>query len=106
MKKMRSLPALGRASAESPALTSGIESPALTMGRGHGASGGIKAALEDDNATRWHYLCPSAMARGHLATLQRVTVRVFVMLGIYFVSVKYVFVCIKLMCVCVKFLKI
>jgi hypothetical protein len=32
-----------------------------------------------------------------------VTVRVFVMLGIYFVSVKYVFVSIKLMCVCVKF---
>jgi hypothetical protein len=34
-----------------------------------------------------------------------VIVRVFVMLDIYFVSVKYVFVCIKLMCVCVKFLK-
>jgi hypothetical protein len=32
-----------------------------------------------------------------------VTVRVFVMLGIYFVSVKYLFVSIKLMCVCVKF---
>jgi hypothetical protein len=35
-----------------------------------------------------------------------VTVRVFVMLGIYFVNVKYIFVCIKLMCVYVKFLKI
>jgi hypothetical protein len=35
-----------------------------------------------------------------------VTVRVFVMLDIYFVSVKYVFACIKLVCVCVKFLKI
>jgi hypothetical protein len=34
-----------------------------------------------------------------------VIVRVFVMLDVYFVSVKYVFVCIKLMCVCVKFLK-
>jgi hypothetical protein len=31
-----------------------------------------------------------------------VTIRVPVMLGIYFVSVNYVFVCIKLMCVCVK----
>jgi hypothetical protein len=28
-----------------------------------------------------------------------VTVRVFVMLGKYFVSVKYVFICIKLACV-------
>jgi hypothetical protein len=28
-----------------------------------------------------------------------VTVRVFVMLGKYFVSVKYVFICIKLVCV-------
>jgi hypothetical protein len=35
-----------------------------------------------------------------------VTVRVFVMLDIYFVSVKYVFVTVKLVCVCVKFLKI
>jgi hypothetical protein len=35
-----------------------------------------------------------------------VTVRVFVMLGMYFDSVKYVFVCIKLMCVYVKLLKI
>jgi hypothetical protein len=35
-----------------------------------------------------------------------VTVCVFVMLGIYFVSAKYMFVCIKLMCVYVKFLKI
>jgi hypothetical protein len=35
-----------------------------------------------------------------------VTVRVFVMLGIYFVSVKYMFVSIKLMCVYVKLLKI
>jgi hypothetical protein len=35
-----------------------------------------------------------------------VTVRVFVMLGIYFVNVKYMFVCIKLICVYVKFLKI
>jgi hypothetical protein len=35
-----------------------------------------------------------------------VTVRVFVMLGIYFVSVKYMFVRIKLMCVYVKLLKI
>jgi hypothetical protein len=35
-----------------------------------------------------------------------VTVRAFVMLGIYFVSMKYVFVSIKLVCVCVKFLKI
>jgi hypothetical protein len=35
-----------------------------------------------------------------------VTVRVFVMLGIHFVSMKYMFVCIKLMCVYVKFLKI
>jgi hypothetical protein len=31
-----------------------------------------------------------------------VTVHVFVMLDIYFVSVKYVFVCVKLVCVCVK----
>jgi hypothetical protein len=35
-----------------------------------------------------------------------VTVRVFVMLDIYFVSVKYVFVTVKLVCVCVKLLKI
>jgi hypothetical protein len=35
-----------------------------------------------------------------------VTVRVFVMLDIYIVSVKYVFVSIKLMCVGVKLLKI
>jgi hypothetical protein len=35
-----------------------------------------------------------------------VTVRVLVMLDIYFVSVKYMFVSIKLMCVYVKFLKI
>jgi hypothetical protein len=35
-----------------------------------------------------------------------VTVHVFIMLGKYFVSVKYVFVCIKLMCVYVKLLKI
>jgi hypothetical protein len=35
-----------------------------------------------------------------------VTVRVLVMLEIYFVSVKNVFVCIKLMCVYVKLLKI
>jgi hypothetical protein len=35
-----------------------------------------------------------------------VTVRVFVMLGIYFVSVKYMFVSIKFMCVFVKLLKI
>jgi hypothetical protein len=35
-----------------------------------------------------------------------VTVHVFVMLGIYFVSVKYVLVCIKFMSVYVKFLKI
>jgi hypothetical protein len=35
-----------------------------------------------------------------------VTVRVFVMLDIHFVSVKYVFVSIKLMCVCVRLLKI
>jgi hypothetical protein len=43
-----------------------------------------------------------------LFTLQSisVTVHVFVMLGIYFVSVKYVFVCIKFMSVYVKFLKI
>jgi hypothetical protein len=40
-----------------------------------------------------------------LAT-QNVTVRVFVMLGIYFVSVKYVFVSVKLVCVYVKLLKI
>jgi hypothetical protein len=32
----------------------------------------------------------------------RVTVRVFAMLEIYFVSVNYVFVSMKLMCVCVK----
>jgi hypothetical protein len=37
---------------------------------------------------------------------QSVTVRVLVMLDIYFVSVKCVFVSIKLMCVCVKLLKI
>jgi hypothetical protein len=37
---------------------------------------------------------------------QDVTVRVLVMLDIYFVSVKYMFVCIKLMCVYVKLLKI
>jgi hypothetical protein len=36
----------------------------------------------------------------------RVTVRVLVMLDMYFVSVKYVFDSIKLMCVCVKLLKI
>jgi hypothetical protein len=35
-----------------------------------------------------------------------VTVRVLVMLDLYFVSVKYVFVRIKLMCVFVKFLKV
>jgi hypothetical protein len=35
-----------------------------------------------------------------------VTVHVLVMLGKYFVSVKYVFVSIKLMCVYVKLLKI
>jgi hypothetical protein len=35
-----------------------------------------------------------------------VTVRVFAMLEIYFVSVNYVFVSMKLMCVCVKLLKI
>jgi hypothetical protein len=35
-----------------------------------------------------------------------VTVRVLVMLGKYFVSVKYVFVCVKLVCVYVKLLKI
>jgi hypothetical protein len=35
-----------------------------------------------------------------------VTVRVLVILGKYFVSVKYVFICIKLVCVYVKFLKI
>jgi hypothetical protein len=35
-----------------------------------------------------------------------VTVRVLVMLDLYFVSVKYVFVCIKLICVYVKLLKI
>jgi hypothetical protein len=35
-----------------------------------------------------------------------VTVRVLVMLDIYFVSVKYVFVSIKLVRVCVKLLKI
>jgi hypothetical protein len=35
-----------------------------------------------------------------------VTVRVLVMLDIYFVSVKYMFVSIKLMCVYVKLLKI
>jgi hypothetical protein len=35
-----------------------------------------------------------------------VTVRVFVMLDIYFVSVNYVFVTVKLVCVCVKLLKI
>jgi hypothetical protein len=35
-----------------------------------------------------------------------VTVRVLVMLDMYFVSVKYVFDSIKLMCVCVKLLKI
>jgi hypothetical protein len=34
-----------------------------------------------------------------------VTVRVFAMLEIYFVSVNYVFVSMKLMCVCVKLLK-
>jgi hypothetical protein len=34
-----------------------------------------------------------------------VTVRVLVMLDIYFVSVKYVFVSVKLMCVYVKLLK-
>jgi hypothetical protein len=32
-----------------------------------------------------------------------VTVRVLVMLDIYFVRVKYVFVCIKLMCLCEAF---
>jgi hypothetical protein len=37
---------------------------------------------------------------------EHVTVHVFAMLGIYFVSVKYMFVSIKLVCVCVKFLKI
>jgi hypothetical protein len=35
-----------------------------------------------------------------------VTVRVLVMLDMYFVSEKYVFDSIKLMCVCVKLLKI
>jgi hypothetical protein len=37
---------------------------------------------------------------------RRVTVRVLVVLDIYFVSVKYMFVSIKLMCVYVKLLKI
>jgi hypothetical protein len=37
---------------------------------------------------------------------EAVIVRVFVMLGIYFVSVKYVFVSVKLVCVYVKLLKI
>jgi hypothetical protein len=35
-----------------------------------------------------------------------VTVHVLVMLGKYFVSMKYVFVCVKLVCVYVKLLKI
>jgi hypothetical protein len=37
---------------------------------------------------------------------EAVIVHVLVMLGIYFVSVKYMFVSIKLMCVFVKLLKI
>jgi hypothetical protein len=41
----------------------------------------------------------------HFIPVNTVTVRVFVMLGIYFVSVKYVFVSIKLVRVCVKLLK-
>jgi hypothetical protein len=73
------------------------------------------------------YVPHSGQEYGHVVTLQmyvlhnwcaygptvtcggpvpRVTVRVFVMLGIYFVSVKYMFVSIKLMCVYVKLLKI
>jgi hypothetical protein len=35
-----------------------------------------------------------------------VTVRVFVMLDLYFDSVKCILVSVKLLCVCVKFLKI
>jgi hypothetical protein len=59
----------------------------------------------------WIASLPLGVFRPNLGTRfflggRAVTVRVFVMLGMYFVSVKYVFVCIKLMCVYVKLLKI
>jgi hypothetical protein len=52
----------------------------------------------------WFASLPLRVFRPNLGTRfflggEAVTVRVPVMLGIYFVSVKYVFVCIKLMCV-------
>jgi hypothetical protein len=50
-------------------------------------------------------LCPRGPS-GRRRRPAPVTVHVFVMLVIYFVSVKYLFVCIKLMCVYVKFLQI
>jgi hypothetical protein len=55
------------------------------------------------------YLAQLTFLRLHLGRAAQdisVTVRVFVMLDIYIVSVKYVFVSIKLMCVGVKLLKI
>jgi hypothetical protein len=59
----------------------------------------------------WFTSLPFRVFRPNLGTRfflggEAVTVRVFVMLDIYIVSVKYVFVSIKLMCVGVKLLKI
>jgi hypothetical protein len=59
----------------------------------------------------WFASLPLRVFRPNLGTRfflggEAVTVRVFVMLDIYFVSVKYVFVSIRLMYVCVKLLKI
>jgi hypothetical protein len=59
----------------------------------------------------WFASLPFRAFRPNLGTRfflggKAVTVHVFAMLGIYFVSVKYMFVSIKLVCVCVKFLKI
>jgi hypothetical protein len=59
----------------------------------------------------WFVSLPLRVFRPNLGTRfflggKAVTVRVLVMLDIYFVSVKHMFVCIKLMCVYVKLLKI
>jgi hypothetical protein len=77
-------------------------SPSLLMRRrrfggwGAGGGGGVARKLLWDDVV---LLVPLAGAEG-------VTVCVLVILGKYFVSVKYVFVCIKLMCAYVKLLKI
>jgi hypothetical protein len=59
----------------------------------------------------WFASVPLRVFRPNLGTRfflggKAVTVCVLVMLGKYFVSVKYMFVCVKLVCVCVKLLKI